>query len=252
MWCTTRWARPHSRRAWAYCGPAACWRCLAAPAAPCRPSIPCCSARRARSSSPGRHWATTSPAARNCWPAPNPFSAWSRMANSSCASSAPTAWKTRSKPTATCKPARRPGSCCSRRDPRLRAPARRFRPAVVAARRSDTELLVLPASRRHRRLAAFERQLALSEQRRVARNLCVPQVMREPVEIRLQHGAVAARLGDAVSEAGVEDEPRVHVLVLQAAVEFEAVRHGHALVVRALLDQRRRLGLLDGRHRRRL
>src|SRR5262245_61922637 len=48
-----------------------------------------------------------------------------------------------------------------------------------------------------------------------------------------------------MAEAGVCDEAGFNVLVLEAAVELEAVGRGNALVVAAGLNERWRFGLFD-------
>src|SRR5436190_16017045 len=50
-----------------------------------------------------------------------------------------------------------------------------------------------------------------------------PDVMREPVEVVLQDGAVALRLGDAVAVTRVDDHGGGHALVAQAAEELVGV-----------------------------
>src|SRR6185503_5663898 len=75
-----------------------------------------------------------------------------------------------------------------------------------------------------------------------------PDVVREPVEVVLQDGAVGLRLGDAVAVAGVDDHGGGHALVAQSAVELVRVGDRNPPVVLAVLDQRRRLRLLDIGH----
>src|SRR6188768_1328017 len=62
-----------------------------------------------------------------------------------------------------------------------------------------------------------------------------PDVVREPVEVVLEHGAVRFRLGDPVAVAGVDDHGRGHALIAQAAEELVGVRDGHPPVVLAVL-----------------
>src|SRR5262252_861553 len=91
-------------------------------------------------------------------------------------------------------------------------------------------------------------QLARSEQGGVLREGVAPQEMVEPVEVGLHDRAVRFGLGDGVAESGVADETRLHVLVLQATVEFETVGRWNALVGAAGLNERRRFGFLDVGH----
>ena len=66
-------------------------------------------------------------------------------------------------------------------------------------------------------------ELAGAENRRVLGKRFAPDVVAEPVEIRLHDGAVGFRLGDRVAETLIEDQARRDVLVLQAAIELESV-----------------------------
>src|SRR5258707_723365 len=63
-----------------------------------------------------------------------------------------------------------------------------------------------------------------------------PDGMREPVEVVLQHGAVALRRGDAVVVARVEDHRGGHGVGAQAAEELVRVRDGHGAGVLAVLE----------------
>ena len=61
------------------------------------------------------------------------------------------------------------------------------------------------------------------------------------------HRAVRLGFRDAVSEAFVDREPHWNSLVLESLVELERVGNGNARVELAVLDEGRRLGLLDVR-----
>ena len=63
-------------------------------------------------------------------------------------------------------------------------------------------------------------------------------------------GAVGLRLVEAVSEALEDRQLHRRVLIAQSLIELERVRDRHARVLIAVLDQRRRVRLLDVGHRR--
>ena len=60
--------------------------------------------------------------------------------------------------------------------------------------------------------------------------------MAEPIEVRLQDGAVGLRLGDGMSKTVVEDQARWDVLVLKTAIEFKAIGGRNPLVDTAVLN----------------
>src|SRR5256885_6092406 len=71
----------------------------------------------------------------------------------------------------------------------------------------------------------------------------VEQVLVEPFQVVVHRRAVALRLRRAVTDAGetlVDDQLRRYVVVEQTAVQLEGVRQRHALIGRAVLNQRRR------------
>ena len=80
----------------------------------------------------------------------------------------------------------------------------------------------------------------------------IPDVASEPVEILLHRGAIGFRLGQAVAEALEDRQLHRHVLIAQALIQLERIRNRHPRVSVAVLDQRRRLRLLDVGHRRRV
>src|SRR5262249_55610970 len=88
-----------------------------------------------------------------------------------------------------------------------------------------------------------------------SRRLRVEQVLVEPLQIVLHRRAMALgfrRTMSDTSKALIHDELRRDVIVLQALIELVRIRQRHALVRRAMLDERRRLRLFDVGDRRRL
>jgi len=96
------------------------------------------------------------------------------------------------------------------------------------------------------------RKLTAAVERRVLRNGFIPDVVVEPIPVGLLQRLLRLGLVYAVAEAAVENHARLDVLVLQTTIQLVTVWHRYALVVAALLNQRRRFRLLDGGDRRSL
>src|SRR5882762_5229783 len=82
--------------------------------------------------------------------------------------------------------------------------------------------------------------------RRLRRDL--EQVLIEPLDVVVHRRAMALRLRGSMAdpaEALVHDQLRRDVVVLQALVQLVRIRQRHALVGRAVLNERRRLRLPD-------
>src|SRR5262245_32287246 len=87
------------------------------------------------------------------------------------------------------------------------------------------------------------------------RALYLEHVLIEPLEVVLHRRAVALRLRWSVTDAAealIDNQLGRHVVVAQPLIELVGVRQRHALIRRAMLNERRRLRLLDVRDRRRL
>ena len=61
--------------------------------------------------------------------------------------------------------------------------------------------------------------------------------MAEPVEVRLYERQRRFRLIDAMAKSGVENQPRIDVLVEQSSVELEGVGNRDAMIRAAVLNQ---------------
>ena len=72
-----------------------------------------------------------------------------------------------------------------------------------------------------------------------------PDVVGEPVPVFLGYGALLFGLGDGMAEAFVENEFHGDAAILESAIEFERIGDGNALVFAAVLDQRRRVRVVD-------
>src|SRR3954454_18707146 len=78
-------------------------------------------------------------------------------------------------------------------------------------------------------------------------------VFIEPVQVVLHHGAARLRLRWTVADAlesFIDDQLRRDADVLEPSVQLVGVGRRHALIGRTVLDQRRRLGVLDVSDRR--
>src|SRR5215208_6083600 len=91
--------------------------------------------------------------------------------------------------------------------------------------------------------------LASSLRRFAARlHRLLEQVLIEPLDVVLHRGPVTLRFRWPVADAAeplIDDQLRRHLVVLKPLVQLVRVRQRHALVGGAVLDERRRLRLLD-------
>src|ERR1700679_4164989 len=80
-------------------------------------------------------------------------------------------------------------------------------------------------------------QFAAAIQRGVFRNRLVPNVMAEPVEVRLHQRQPRFRLIDAMAKSRIENQSRIDVLFEQSSVKLEGIRNRHSMIRAAVLNQ---------------
>src|SRR5262252_10445845 len=132
---------------------------------------------------------------------------------------------------------------------------------VCADGRETTDAIVSDDSRN---TMAAKRRVVMAPRRSGGRTLLLivaglrarwEHVLVEPFEVVVHRRAVALRLRRPVADAAkavVNDQLRRYVVVEQTAIELERVRQRHTLIGGAVLNERRRLRLLDVGNRRRL